>query len=108
MESERTLFERSAMQFPARRARPTPKTAPPSEPPTQRGRSTSRKRERQRPESVWEVESTAVQRLLERCLRQIRLVGIGIIPNVSSISLNRVVNSAISDRFRTEGRGTTE
>ena len=73
MESERTLFERSAMQFPARRARPTPKTAPSSEPPTQRRGSASRKREPQRPESVWEVESTVVQRLPERYLQEITL-----------------------------------
>ena len=39
----------------------TPKTAPPSEPPSQRGRS-----EPQRPESIREVRSTAVQKLLER------------------------------------------
>ena len=36
VESEKTLFERSAMQFPARRARQTPKTAPSSEPPPQK------------------------------------------------------------------------
>ena len=42
MESIRAVFER----FPARRmrAKPTPKTTPPSEPPTQRGRSASRKK----------------------------------------------------------------
>ena len=48
-----------------KRAKPTPETAPPSEPPTQRGKSASRKRNPQRSESVWEVQSTAVQRLLE-------------------------------------------
>ena len=49
------------------RAKPTPKAAPPSESPTQRGRSASRKHQRQKP--VWEVQSTAVQTLLERYLQ---------------------------------------
>ena len=54
-----------------KRAKPTPKTAPPSEPQTQRGRSTSRKKEPQKPESIWEVRSTAVQRLLDMYLHPI-------------------------------------
>ena len=57
-----------------KRAKPTPKTAPLSEPPTQRGRSAPRKKEPQRLESIWEVRSTAVQRLPEMCcLHQITL-----------------------------------
>ena len=55
------------------------------------------KRDPQRSKSTWEVQSTAVQRLL--ALKY--LVTIGILPKVSFISRNRVVNSAISARFRT-------
>ena len=55
------------------RAKPTPKAAPSSEPPTPRGSSASRKKEPQRPESVWEDSSTAVQRLHERYLHSITL-----------------------------------
>ena len=36
------------------RAKPTPKTVPPSQPPTQRGRSASRKKELERQKPVWE------------------------------------------------------
>ena len=55
-----------------KRAKPTPRTTPPSETPTHRGRSASQK-ESQEPESIWEFRSTAVQRLLERYLHQITL-----------------------------------
>ena len=41
------------------RAKPTPKSAPPCEPPTQRGRSASRKKKRQRQKSDWEDQPTA-------------------------------------------------
>ena len=44
------------------RAKPTPKTVPSSEPPTPRGRSASRKKEPQRQKSVWEDQSTDVQK----------------------------------------------
>ena len=47
------------------RAKPTPKAAPSSEPPTPRGRSASRKKEPQRQKPVWEVQSTAVQNFLK-------------------------------------------
>ena len=40
----------------------------PLRPPTPRGRSASRKKEPQRQEPVWEVQPTAVQKLLERYL----------------------------------------
>ena len=50
------------------RAKPTPKTAPPFEPPTQRGSSASRKKELESQESVWEVRSTAAQKFIERYL----------------------------------------
>ena len=46
------------------RVKSKPKTAPSSEPPTLRGRNASRKP--QRHDSVWEDQSTAVQKLLER------------------------------------------
>ena len=72
VESKRAVFERRPIQVSGTTVmsvqKPTPKTAPPSEPPTPRGRSASRKREPQRQESIWEDESTAVQRLLERYL----------------------------------------
>ena len=42
------------------RAKPNPRTAPPSEPPTQRGRSASKNLRGRSP--IWEVRSTAVQR----------------------------------------------
>ena len=43
-------------------AKPTPKTAPPSEPPKQRGRSASRNKNLRERESIWEDQSTAVQK----------------------------------------------
>ena len=50
-----------------KRAKSTPKSAPPFEPPTEKdGRSTFEKKESQRPESIWEVCSTTVQRFHQR------------------------------------------
>ena len=64
------------------RATPTPKTFPSSEPPTQRGRSASRKR------------SLRGRSPSGRTNRQPYLVTVGILPFVKFISRNRVVNSA--------------
>ena len=67
------------------RAKPTPKTGPPSESPTQRGRSASSS-----------LNSHA--RSTPKVFAQNYLVAIGILPNCNSLSLDRVVNSAISAR----------
>ena len=67
------------------RAKPTPITAPPSESPKQKKRwKCVEKKEPQRPESIWEVRSTAVQRLL--VFAPNHLVTIGILPNVNFMS----------------------
>ena len=58
-------------------------------------------KERQRSESIWEVRSTAVPRLSEHVFAPNHLVIVGILPNVNSINLNRVVNSVISGGLHT-------
>ena len=50
------------------RAKPTPKTVPPTEPPTPKTQKCVEKKKRQRQQSVWEDQSTAVQQLFERYL----------------------------------------
>ena len=57
--------------------------------------------EPQRPESIWEIRNREpCKDYLKRYLHQITLVTIDIFPNVSSINLNRVVNSVISARLQ--------
>ena len=70
------------------KGKPTPKAAPPSEPP--RGRS-----------QLWEVQPTGRAKISWTVLAPNYLVTIGILPNVSVVSPKRDVNSAQSARFRT-------
>ena len=59
------------------------------------------KKEPQRLESVWENQSTAVQKLLKHVLARDHLVSIGILPNVNKTKRNRDVSSAPSAHSRT-------
>ena len=82
------------------RAKPTPKTAPSSEPPTPRGRSGSRRRShRGRVRLGRPIDSRACNSC--KVLAPNYLVTDGILPNINSLSLNRCVNSAESAHFRT-------
>ena len=79
------------------RARQTPKTAPPSEPPSQRGRSASRKKH-------LKGRSTSGKFARQTCrdyLKGNHLVIIGILPNFNSINLNRDANSVVDARLHT-------
>ena len=99
MESKRTMFERRRHDE-GKRAKPTPKTAPPSESPTQRGRSTlSEKSLRGRSPSGKFAREPCRDYLKGICTKS--LCDNWHLPNVNSISLNRAVDSVISARLCT-------
>ena len=79
----------------------TKKPFHPSEPPTQRGRSASRKRNLRGRSPSGKSQSTSRAETSCKVFAQINVVTVGILPNVNFISQNRVLNSAISARFRT-------
>ena len=80
--------------------KPTPETAPPSEPPTQRGRSASKKKNvRGRSPTGKFARQPCRDYLKGICTKS--LCDCWHLPNVHSLSLNRVVNSAISARLHT-------
>ena len=82
------------------RAQPTPKTTPPSEPPAQRGRSVSRKKNLRGRSPSGKFDRQPCKNFFKgNCSNHI--VTNGILPNVNSINLNRVVNSVISARLHT-------
>ena len=83
------------------RAIPTPKTAPPSEPPTPRGTSASKKRSHRGRGQSGKSNRQPCKNFLKKVLALNHLVSIGILPNVISISQNRVVNSAQGANLRT-------
>ena len=81
------------------RAKSTPKTAPFSEPPTQRGGSASRKKNLRGPSPSGKFARQQYKDNLKFAPNH--LVTVGILPNVNFISLNRVVKSAIGARLCT-------
>ena len=83
------------------RAKPNPRTAPPSEPPTQRGRSASRKKNLRGRSPSGKFDRQPCKDYLKKVSALNHLVTVGILPNVNSISLNRIVNSAISGHLHT-------
>ena len=83
------------------RAKPTPKTALSSVPPTPTDKMRQKKKP-QRQESVWEDPSTAVQKISWNVLAVDYFVTSGRMPHVSlKNEKNRFVNSAQSAHFRT-------
>ena len=82
------------------RAKPTPQTAPPSEPPIYRGRSASRKKNLRGRSPSRKFDRQPCKKILEGiCTKS--LCDCWHLPNVNSIRVNRVVNSAISARLHT-------
>ena len=82
------------------RAKPTPKTASPFEPPTQRGRSASRNRNLRGPSPSGKFDRQPCRGYLKHdCTNHFVIKCI--FPCVNSISPNRVVNLAISARLHT-------
>ena len=79
----------SDMRMTIMQQKPTPKSAPPSEPPMTRGRSASRKKKRQRQKSDWQNFFDNRADTIWKVLVRHHLVSIGILSNVNSFKLNR-------------------
>ena len=74
MECERAVIERRHFRHDGNtRAKTHSKTGPLSEPPTQKRRNASKKKEPQSPKSIRDGCSTALQTLFERYLHQVTL-----------------------------------